>query len=167
VLHPSAALPYLGNDSSCVLSVERGGRRILLSGDISTAVEARLLRAGLPQSDVLLVPHHGSLSSSSTAFIEQVRPRIAVATAGLGNRFGFPRPQVRQRYERAGVPFWATGECGAIRIVMHGDGRLVATSARLQRPAIWRWPAGPHCPAGLHLPPAGADGAVDQSAPPG
>jgi len=153
VLHPSPGLPYRGNDSSCVVEVERGGRRILLSGDISATVEARLLRDGLLlPSEVLLVPHHGSLTSSSPGLIAALRPRLAVATAGLGNRFGFPRAEVRQRYERAGVPFWSTGECGALRIVSRGDGSLAATSARLQRPAIWRWPAAAHCPGDWRLP---------------
>jgi competence protein ComEC len=153
VLHPSPGLPYRGNDSSCVLEVERGGRRILLSGDISATVEARLLRGGLLlPSEVLLVPHHGSLTSSSPGLIEAVRPRLAVATAGLGNRFGFPRAEVRRRYERAGVPFWSTGDCGALRIVLSGDGSLAATSARLRRPAIWRWPAAARCPGDWRLP---------------
>jgi len=153
VLHPSPGLPYLGNDSSCVLSIQRAGRRILLSGDISATVEARLLSGGLLQpSDVLLVPHHGSLSSSSAELIELVRPRLAVATASLGNRFGFPRPEVRERYVAAGVPFWSTGECGALRVLLDADGSLRASSARLQRPALWRWPAAAHCPEDWRLP---------------
>jgi competence protein ComEC len=152
VLHPSDALPYRGNDSSCVLQVEHRGGRLLLAGDISATVEARLLFAGLGRYRVLLVPHHGSLTSSSPAFIRKVDPGLAVVTAGLGNRFGFPKAAVRQRYESTGVPFWSTGECGALRIIVHGDGRLTATSARLLRPAIWRWPAAPGCPMRFRLP---------------
>jgi competence protein ComEC len=153
VLHPSPGLPYRGNDSSCVLDIARGGRRILLSGDISAAVEARLLRNNLLlPSEILLVPHHGSLTSSSAALIDAVQPKLAVVTASLGNRFGFPRPEIRERYEKAGVPFWSTGECGALRIVLNSDGSLRATSARLQRPAVWRWPAAAHCPGDWRLP---------------
>jgi len=152
VLHPSDALPYRGNDSSCVLQVEHRGGRLLLAGDISATVEARLLFEGLGRYRVLLVPHHGSLTSSSPAFIRAVDPGLAVVTAGLGNRFGFPKAAVRQRYESTGVPFWSTGECGALRIIMNGDGRLTATSARLLRPAIWRWPAAPGCPMRFRLP---------------
>lgn len=147
VLHPSAALPYRGNDSSCVVEVRRPGGRILLSGDISAVVEARLLLEGLQQSDVLVVPHHGSLTSSSPAFIATLQPRVAVATASLGNRFGFPREEVRRRYDRAGVLFWSTGECGALHLQLGDDGQLTVASARLERPAIWRWPAGRRCPA--------------------
>ena len=152
VLHPTGALPYRGNDSSCVVAIERRGRRILLSGDISATVEARLLLDGLRQSELLLVPHHGSRTSSSPAFIEAAHPRAAVATASLGNRFGFPRPEIRRRYTVAGIPFWSTGECGALRILLHDDGRLEAHSARLERPAVWRWPAASACPHNTLLP---------------
>jgi competence protein ComEC len=146
VLHPSRALPYLGNDSSCVIAVERRSGQVLLSGDISAAIEARLLLGNISPARLLLVPHHGSRSSSSPAFLEGVGPEVAVATASLGNRFGFPKPEIRLRYETAGIRFWSTGECGALRIVIHDDGRLAADSARLSRPAIWRWPAAKGCP---------------------
>jgi len=146
VLHPSGALPYLGNDSSCVIAIERHDGHVLLSGDISEAIEARLLLEGMKPAQLLLVPHHGSRSSSSPAFLEAVGPELAVATASLGNRFGFPKPEIRRRYETAGIPFWSTGECGALRIVVHADGRLAADSARLRRPAVWRWPAADGCP---------------------
>jgi competence protein ComEC len=117
-----------------------------LSGDISAAVEARLLLEGVNPARLLLVPHHGSRSSSSAAFLEALAPELAVGTASLGNRFGFPRPEIRRRYETAGISFWSTGECGALRIVVHADGGLVADSARLRRPAVWRWPAAKGCP---------------------
>lgn len=152
ILHPSGALPYQGNDSSCVIAIDGPGGRILLSGDISATVEARLLLHGLEPSDVLLVPHHGSRTSSSKAFLDALNPRLAVVTASLGNRFGFPRPETRQRYETARIPFWSTGECGAMRIMLHRDGRLDVSSARLSRPAIWRWPAADGCPDGSTLP---------------
>jgi competence protein ComEC len=146
MLHPSAGLPYLGNDSSCVLSVRSEAGQILLAGDISRTVEMRLLRAGLARHRVLLVPHHGSLSSSSVAFIERVRPQVAVATAALGNRFGFPREDVLARYAERGVEFWSTGACGAIRLRLRRDGKLEASSARRVRNRIWRHPAAPNCP---------------------
>lgn len=146
VLHPSPALPYLGNDSSCVLALEGPGGRVLLSGDVSAAVERRLLHARARPYDLLLVPHHGSTTSSSPEFVAATRPRAAVATAALGNRFGFPRDEVRRRYERAGARFWSTGECGALRLRLLPDGRFEARSARRDRPGIWRWPAAPGCP---------------------
>ena len=146
VLHPTASLPYLGNDSSCVLSIGRGDNRLLLSGDISATVERRLVSEGLPEHEILLVPHHGSKTSSSPEFLAAVRPRIAMVTASLGNRFGFPKAEVEARYRRAGVRFWSTGDCGALRIVIGADGKTQAVSARRQRTGMWRWPPAADCP---------------------
>ncbi len=69
-----------------------------------------------------------------------------MATASLGNRFGFPREKIRQRYIDAGSKFWSTGECGAVRILLTTDGNIHAESARRNRNKIWRWPAAPECP---------------------
>jgi competence protein ComEC len=145
-LHPSPGLPYRGNDSSCVVSVSTGVGRLLLSGDISKSVESRLIMEGLTAHQVLLVPHHGSKTSSSTPFITQLQPEIAIATAGLGNRFDFPRPEIRHRYEALGTRFWSTGECGALRLVLRQDGSFEASSARRERNRIWRWAASENCP---------------------
>jgi len=145
-LHPSPGLPYLANDSSCVISVRSGGNQLLLSGDISEFAESRLLMEGLAVHQVLLVPHHGSKSSSSPAFISRLQPEVAIATASLGNRFNFPRPEIRRRYVARGTKFWSTGDCGALRLVLGPDGSLKARSARRERNRIWRWPAAVNCP---------------------
>jgi competence protein ComEC len=63
---------------------------------------------------VLLVPHHGSRTSSTEAFIAAVAPRIAVYTPGYRNRFGHPRPEVVARYERAGIRAYRTDFDGAL-----------------------------------------------------
>ena len=146
VLHPSAALPYLGNDSSCVLSVRGTGAGVLFPGDISSAIENRLVMSALKPHSILLIPHHGSKTSSSPEFISAVRPEASIAPASLGNRFGFPRDVIRQRYIDAGSKFWSTGECGAVRILLTADGNIHAKSARSKRNKIWRWPAAPGCP---------------------
>ncbi|MCH8228536.1 MAG: DNA internalization-related competence protein ComEC/Rec2, partial [Proteobacteria bacterium] len=146
VLHPSMALPYLGNDSSCVLSVRGPQASVLFTGDITSAIENRLRNTMLAPHDILFVPHHGSKTSSATEFIAAVRPEASIATASLGNRFGFPRDEIRQRYIDAGSKFWSTGECGAVRILITADGEFHAISARRKRNRIWRWPAGPECP---------------------
>jgi len=146
VLHPSPYLPYIRNDSSCVVSIGFGKSSILLPGDISSAIEDRLVRQGIGRHQVLLVPHHGSKSSSSAGFLEHVQPLVAVATTGLGNRFGFPRPETRQRYLEHGIPLWSTDACGAIRVELAADGSLRSYSARKVQPAPWRWPAADFCP---------------------
>jgi competence protein ComEC len=146
VLHPSPQLPYLGNDSSCVLSIHHGEHTVLLSGDISEAVEQRLVGQGLSEHNIVLVPHHGSASSSSSGFIRALAPSVAVAATGAGNRFGFPRPEVVERYRMAGISLLSTADCGAIRIRLGPVGETGIESARRHRPARWRWPAAPNCP---------------------
>ena len=87
-LHPGQYLPYLKNDSSCVLRIDSAFGSALLPGDISQVVERRLLQSNAQlAADVLLMPHHGSKSSSSAAFLNAVKPAIAVASTGVWNRF--------------------------------------------------------------------------------
>ncbi len=146
VLHPSAYLPYQGNDSSCVLDIDVGQFKLLFTGDISTKVERRLLSRKLDVYRILLVPHHGSRSSSDPELLRATSPELAIATAGTGNRFGFPRPEVQQRYADAGIRLLSTDQCGAIRLEIAAGGQLQLHSARRQRKAPWRWPAGGDCP---------------------
>ena len=146
VLHPSSGLPYLGNNSSCVLSVKGASSSLLLAGDISSSVESRLIATSLSPHRMLLVPHHGSSTSSSAEFIGAVQAEIAIATTGLGNRFGFPRKDVSDRYRAAGVRSWSTGDCGALRVLFTEDGLFQEESARRRRQQIWRWPAAEDCP---------------------
>lgn len=146
VLHPNRGLPYLRNNSSCVLAVGNARASVLLSGDIEDYVEKRLVLESLQTHRILIVPHHGSSSSSSETFIDSVRPELAVASAALGNRFGFPRGPVRRVYEKRGIALISTGECGGIRLLVEPGVELQASSARLERRRIWRWPAAASCP---------------------
>ncbi len=120
VLHPQAA-DYARSDAkpntmSCVLAVtDAQGRRVLLTGDLEAEQEARLVReqpAAL-KSDVLLVPHHGSKTSSSPAFLDAVAPRVALVQSGYRNRYGHPAPTVAARYGERGIAFLDTVGCGA------------------------------------------------------
>jgi len=103
------------NALSCVLRVQGAGASLLLSGDIEVAQERALVAAHGPAlaSDVLLVPHHGSGTSSSAAFLDAVRPRLAVVQAGYRNRFGHPADAVLQRYHERGIPIRLSPDCGA------------------------------------------------------
>jgi len=118
VLNPrSARQSPRDNDRSCVLLVEGGGGRLLLAGDISDRIEPRVAAAvDQGPGPVLLVPHHGSSSSSSVGFIAALRPRLAIVSAGWRNRFGHPRPDVLQRYAAAGVPVLNTATAGAVEV---------------------------------------------------
>jgi len=146
VLHPSPGLPYLGNDSSCVVSVRGPSVSLLLTGDISHVVERRLAGRGLGTHTVLVAPHHGSSTSSSRALIDAVRPRWAIISAASGNRFDFPRADVLGRFSKAGVQTLNTAHCGGIRMIAGARGEPAVQSARVTRKAIWRWPAGDECP---------------------
>jgi competence protein ComEC len=123
MLHPAAAehpptgtLPARPNALSCVLRVsDASGRRLLLTGDIEAAQETALLAREGPnlKSDALLVPHHGSRTSSTEAFIQAVAPRWALAQAAYRSRFGHPAPDVVARYEARSIPVLRTDRCGA------------------------------------------------------
>lgn len=145
ILHPSKGLPYLGNDSSCVISVSGPGLSLLLSGDISQVVERRLVETGLQQHDILTAPHHGSSTSSSQVLIDAVKPAWVLISAAMNNRFGFPRTDVIGRYTKASIPTLNTAQCGGIRLTGNADGVFRVESARLNRAAIWRWPADASC----------------------
>jgi competence protein ComEC len=113
---PGARAPKT-NALSCVLRITAaGGASALLAGDIERAQEQALVAAAAPlAADVLLVPHHGSKTSSSDAFVDAVRPRLALVQAGYRNRFGHPAPEVAARYAQRGIALVQTPRCGAAR----------------------------------------------------
>jgi len=119
ILHPSAQDHGRGlrpNALSCVLRVTGAtGRSVLLTGDIEAPQEATLVTALGPAlaSAVLVVPHHGSQTSSSAAFLEAVAPTLAVAQAAYRSRFGHPAPGVIDRYRRRGIEVLRSDTCGA------------------------------------------------------
>jgi competence protein ComEC len=143
LLHPTPHFPYLRNDSSCVLRVDAAGSSALLPGDIGRHVERRLARLPREQiaADVLLVPHHGSDTSSSLDFLAAVRPTLGLVPVGHDNRFRLPRPIVLDRYARYGVTLFDTAGSGAIDLRL---GQRVELRQRLRqdRPRYWRH-AGP------------------------
>lgn len=125
MLHPAAgALERRTNNLSCVLKVTARGGAMLLTGDIEREAEAALLErdAGALRADVLLVPHHGSRTSSSAGFIAAVAPRAAVVPAGYRNRFGHPAADVVERYAAAGVALRRTDREGALAARLSAQG---------------------------------------------
>jgi competence protein ComEC len=140
VLNPTAGATGKDNDRSCVLLVEGAGGAFLLTGDISSKVEPAVADAlDDGPSPVLLVPHHGSKTSSSADFIDAVDPPFAVVSAGWRNRFGHPKPEVLARYAAAGVPVLNTADSGAIALDFPADGPARVTARwRLRDPRYWR-----------------------------
>ncbi len=101
------------NAMSCALRISNGTQTALLAGDIEAAQEAQLIASRDLKLDVLLVPHHGSKSSSSAAFLDATQPRIALVQAGYRNRFGHPAPSVLVRYQERHVRVIDSPRCGA------------------------------------------------------
>lgn len=124
-LHPDEEAHYVGNDASCVLLVETGRRRTLLTGDIEAPVEGRLVRRRLlSRVDVITVPHHGSRTSSIAPFVHAVAPRYAIVAAAAANQWGFPKPDVVARWQARGTRILNTATSGAIRVRQCDDDRL-------------------------------------------
>jgi len=122
------------NNNSLVLLLEYGGHRFLLTGDIMKKAESRLVAEtqGALQADVIVIPHHGSTSSSTPEFLAKVRPSIAVVSAGQNNRYGLPHDTVLNRYTQAGSALYRTDRHGAITI--ESDGRTLSVSTFLTPP---------------------------------
>ncbi|MFN2644030.1 MAG: DNA internalization-related competence protein ComEC/Rec2 [Burkholderiales bacterium] len=135
-LHPSREPGGKRNDQSCVLRVAAGAHAMLLTGDIERAAEAAIVSAGeRVRSDVLLVPHHGSRTSSTAEFIAAVAPRRAIIPVGYRSRFGHPHPLVLERYRAAGVELLRTDLEGAITVRMGAE--LDVHAERQLRARYW------------------------------
>jgi competence protein ComEC len=139
VWHPSAPewmRTRVRNDDSIVLELALGKVSLILPGDIGAAVE-RVLAArhasppAFPPSAALLrvlkVPHHGSKTSSTAAFLDALQPRLAIVSAGRGNRHGHPAPAVLARYSARGTEVFRTDQDGAIQLDTDGHTMTVGT----------------------------------------
>jgi competence protein ComEC len=141
-LHPADPLPMRDNDRSCVLLIRAGEHRLLLTGDVEQSAEQDILGRGtLARVDVLVVPHHGSRTSSGAEFVSATRPRWALVSAGYRNRWGFPAPAVRDRWEDAGATVLDTASSGAISFELRA-GQPVPSPVewRRERRRFWHDP---------------------------
>ncbi len=135
VLHPEGSVD--GNDASCVLLIEAGERRALLTGDIEWRAESSLLEGDqLPTVDLVTMPHHGSRTSSTPGFVRRLAPDWAIASAGFDNRWGFPKPDIVARWRSGGAEVLTTATSGAVTARLCADGRPV--DVRQHRRAAWR-----------------------------
>lgn len=108
--------PTLENERSLVARVVFAGGTVLATADIGRTTEYRLARNASLQSDVLLVPHHGSRGSTGPLFLDRVEPSVALIPAAPGNSHGHPSREVLDRLEARGVPYRYPahdGRCGA------------------------------------------------------
>jgi competence protein ComEC len=141
-VHPGDVQYQRDNDSSCVLLVSAGGRTALVTGDIEAEAERELVREGaVAATDIVVVPHHGSRTSSTQDFVTASRPRWAVYAVGYRNRWNFPVRRVVERWEQAGAQGVRTSDGGAITFEL-APGRALAPPSewRHEHPRPWRDP---------------------------
>lgn len=142
ILHPSAQSysqkNISDNNRGCVLRISNGKNSILLAADIEKNSEWRLLRqhADKLQATLLVVPHHGSSTSSHSEFVQAVRPRYAVFTVGYRNRFGHPKEQVTQRYRAIGSELFRSDEDGALLVEVDAE-NFTIEPYRKSHPHYW------------------------------
>ncbi|KHD09835.1 hypothetical protein PN36_03300 [Candidatus Thiomargarita nelsonii] len=140
ILHPPANyVTKKRNDRSCVLKVTSAGGTLLLTGDIEKTSEYYLVghhRSDLA-ADILVVPHHGSQTSSTESFIDAVNPSIALFSTGYLNRFGHPKKEIVQRYRRRNISVWDTVSAGAISFRLSAAGISVPSLAREEMRRYW------------------------------
>jgi competence protein ComEC len=120
------------NDNSLVLRLTDGGVHFLLPGDAQQKSEDELVGTHAPLgADFLKVPHHGSKTSSTEAFLAAVAPRVAVVSVGQANPFGHPAESIIERYARDGVRLLRTDRDGCVTVLT--DGRVLTVEAYAER----------------------------------
>ena len=143
MLHPDGP-GWRDNDGSCVLRVD-GPFSVLLPGDIESGAEGGLVatHAAALKADVLIAPHHGSRTSSTEPFVQAVRPSVVIHSAGWRHHFRHPRPEVMARYAAWDARQYATGQGGALTVVLEADGSLTVAEFRREGGRFWNARAGP------------------------
>ncbi len=138
ILHPPDDSNLERNNAACVLMVRSRFGSILLPGDIEKPAEITLLatQGDRLAADVLVVPHHGSKTSSTELFLDAVQPRIALIPVGYRNRFGLPNAEVKQRYLQRGARVYVSSTDGAVEIQLAPDG-IRASGYRERNRRYW------------------------------
>ncbi|PCI06974.1 MAG: competence protein ComEC, partial [Gammaproteobacteria bacterium] len=127
------------NNNSCVLRVASAAGSVLFTGDIEERAERRLLShdaAGLA-SDIIIVPHHGSKTSSSTAFIQAVNPALSLFSVGYKNRYHLPNNKILARYLSQKIPVIRTDENGAVTVRMLINKPFIVSNQRQEAKKYW------------------------------
>jgi competence protein ComEC len=132
----AAESPTGDNDSSCVVLIRGRDGTTLLTGDIELDAERALLEHGIPRVDVVVAPHHGSGTSSSSLFVAATRPDVTIFSTGYRNRWGLPRTDVVERWQQAGARTFDTSAGGAITATFAG-GKVQVREQRHTRRRYW------------------------------
>lgn len=115
IVHPRNRSAWSGNNLSCVLHVQTGALSLLMTGDIERPVEILLnYRKQLTPVDTIVIPHHGSGTSSGDSLVAALSPTHAIVSAGYDNRWGMPKAEVVERWQAVGADVVSTANSGAI-----------------------------------------------------
>ena len=136
VLHPQPSAEHGRNDSSCVVLIRGRDGTTLLTGDIELEAERALLEQGVPRVDVVVAPHHGSGTSSSSLFVAATRPDVTIFSTGYRNRWGMPRAEVVERWRKVGARSFDTSAGGAITATF-AAGNVQVREQRHTRRRYW------------------------------
>jgi competence protein ComEC len=143
ILHPVSghdALRLKANDRSCVLRMTVGATRVLIAGDIEARSEREMLHRGAAiRAEILVAPHHGSITSSTPEFVAAVNPDVVVFSAGYRNRFRHPRPEVVARYRQIDSRVLRSDRQGALEFEID-DPDVSITAERERRRRYWQDP---------------------------
>lgn len=142
VLWPSAEHSFNDNNSSCVVKVFDAHHSVLLPGDIERKAEMLLLdlyrdQPELLKADVLVVPHHGSKSSSSLEFLQAISPSLAIFSVGDNNRWKLPHKDVLSRFEQLGIKTFSTADDGQITLHFKKGKDIAGLSFRKNTKPYW------------------------------
>ncbi len=144
VLAPAPEQPWTGkprNNDSLVLRANYGRTGFLLTGDVERGVEARLLEENsIAPAQVLKVAHHGSRLSSLPVFLDQLKPAVAVISAGAGNAYHLPNSQVVAELAARGITLLRTDDAGQVSVFSDGH-TLGVDRWRRGRESGWSWDA--------------------------
>lgn len=137
--HYLFADPLESNNFSCTVLIKAFGKQILLTGDIERRAEIALIVDNLIEApiDVLLVPHHGSKTSSTDAFIDYLQPTEAIVTAGYKSRYGHPHPDIIDRYHKRGIDVHNTAITGALTLWVDEKGNWHKRNAATTERRYW------------------------------
>ncbi len=137
------------NNSSLVLKFRFKNVSVLLAGDIGKEAEGRILKKGSPlRADIIKIPHHGSSSSSSSLFLERVKPTYAILSVGERNIGRLPHPEVLKRYQQLGTTLFRTDRHGAITVMTDGENIEVKTFLEERKEISRRKPNGSNSGSG-------------------
>ncbi|MBT8114433.1 MAG: DNA internalization-related competence protein ComEC/Rec2 [Arenicella sp.] len=138
VIAPDETTPRSKNNNSCVLQVVAHGVTLLVTADIEAPAERHLVKQrGDLAADIMLVPHHGSNTSSSGSFLDAVAPRLALLSSGYQNRYGHPHKGVLRRYQERQIDLISTVTHGSIMLKIRRSGWHL-TPFRITEKRFWR-----------------------------